>query len=383
MENQIIFIKYITIVGSYLGISLGLLLLFVKSRQFKSNVFLGFVVMLFTLYFIPPTFAHLGILEDFPHVVQISLPVVFLMGPTMLFYVRACTEKDFKFTPAMWLHYVPALLDIAYHIPVFAMSGAEKLALFDQMFNQGELRDAPIILIVRWIHAVVYSVITIRVVYLYRKNVLNTASYIDVDFHRWLLLFCSFLLLPRLALSIFAFSNLKTTALALVGITIFAFINCVYAAIFLKPQLFHALPHQMVNQTAEETAKQKYESSNLRDTQKSKLVEKLVAYVESEKPYQESELTIADLADQVNIQPHYLSQIINQNLKCNFLDFINGYRVEAAKSMLRDEKYEHYTILSIAYEAGFNSKTAFYNAFKKNTGTTPSQFKKSLVLQVP
>ena len=334
--------------------------------------------MLFTIYYLPSTFHHLGILETYPHVIRINMVVALTIGPLMWLYVRACTEKDFEFTPAMWLHFVPVLLDIVYSLPVYSMSGAEKLAMFDQMINEGKLNNPPIILLGKGIHATIYLALTIRIVYLYKKNVVNNASYIDVDLHRWLLLICSFLSFPIIAILIFTFSDLKSTSIAFIAITIFTFINCVYVATFLKPRLFHALPHQIVNQTTEET-KQKYENSSLQDSQKNTLAKKLVAYVETEKPYQESELTLADLAEQVNIQPHYLSQIINQKLDCTFLDFINGYRVEAAKEMLRSDDYSHYTILAIAYEAGFNSKTAFYSAFRKNVGTTPSSYRKSVV----
>ena len=70
-------------------------------------------------------------------------------------------------------------------------------------------------------------------------------------------------------------------------------------------------------------------------------------------------------------------QIINEKMGRNFLDFVNQYRVEEAKGMLTDENRNHLTVLSIAYDAGFNSKTAFYSAFKKQTGTSPTKYRKS------
>lgn len=87
-------------------------------------------------------------------------------------------------------------------------------------------------------------------------------------------------------------------------------------------------------------------------------------------------MTLAQLAEQVNIPAHYVSQVINEKLATSFLDFVNGYRVKAAQAKLIDPKLSHYTILSIAYEAGFNSKSTFYTAFKKVTGMTPSQYRK-------
>ena len=128
--------------------------------------------------------------------------------------------------------------------------------------------------------------------------------------------------------------------------------------------------------SSSEVQKQKYEHSNLRTTQKEKYLSKLKAFMMTEKPYQLSELTLAQLAEKVKIPSYHLSQVINEKLNCNFLDFINSYRVEEAKERLMDAKFSHYTIMAVAYEAGFNAKSTFYSVFKKQTGMTPSQFKK-------
>lgn len=129
-------------------------------------------------------------------------------------------------------------------------------------------------------------------------------------------------------------------------------------------------------QEPQEIQKQKYESSNLQEGEKVKMIKKLLLYMETEEPFKEAELTLSQLADKVKIPINYLSQIINEKMECNFLDFINRYGVEQAKKMLHDNKYEHYTIIAIAYEAGFNSKSAFYTAFKKITNMNPSNFQK-------
>ncbi|MFK7979943.1 MAG: helix-turn-helix domain-containing protein [Saprospiraceae bacterium] len=110
--------------------------------------------------------------------------------------------------------------------------------------------------------------------------------------------------------------------------------------------------------------------------QKDKYIKKLEGYMVVHKPHLEPELTLAQLSKQIKIPTHYLSQVINEKLACNFLDFVNRYRIEDAKQKLTDAKYSHYTIISIAYEAGFNAKSTFYAAFKKQTGMTPSQYRK-------
>jgi len=77
------------------------------------------------------------------------------------------------------------------------------------------------------------------------------------------------------------------------------------------------------------------------------------------------------------IPTHQLSRVINEHFGRNFFDFINGYRVAEVKRKILDPAYAHFSLLGIAFESGFNSKSAFNRVFKKITGQTPSQFKES------
>lgn len=102
----------------------------------------------------------------------------------------------------------------------------------------------------------------------------------------------------------------------------------------------------------------------------------LTNHMKTEKPYLNPKLTIQELADQVDIPAHHISKLINDHFGQNFFEFVNQYRVEEVKSRLNNDKYSHFSLLGIAYESGFNSKSAFNRVFKKLTGTTPSQYKK-------
>jgi len=127
-----------------------------------------------------------------------------------------------------------------------------------------------------------------------------------------------------------------------------------------------------------EVAKQKYQKSNLQLARKEELAQKIIALVEGEACYLQADLTLPKLAKKVHLSTHCLSQIINEQIGCNFIDFINSYRVQAAMNKLRDTRYQHYTIVAVGYEVGFNSKSAFYKAFKKQTSMTPGHFRRSL-----
>lgn len=107
------------------------------------------------------------------------------------------------------------------------------------------------------------------------------------------------------------------------------------------------------------------------------LIEKLETTIESERPYLSEKLTIAKLADQTGIPQKLLSQIINNHYKQNFFDFINSYRTREFNRRITDGDNRRFTILSIAYDCGFSSKSAFNRAYKKHVGVPPSEFLKS------
>lgn len=107
------------------------------------------------------------------------------------------------------------------------------------------------------------------------------------------------------------------------------------------------------------------------------LKQQLTSLMTEQRPYLESELNLVKLASLLSISPHQLSYLINTGFNENFFQFINKYRVEKAKELLLSSKKENLTILGIAFESGFNSKTSFNTTFKKITGQTPSEFKRS------
>jgi putative ABC transport system permease protein len=99
--------------------------------------------------------------------------------------------------------------------------------------------------------------------------------------------------------------------------------------------------------------------------------------------YEDAELTLTTLAVKLKIHPHDLSRIINMGLEQNFSDFINEFRVRDIARKMQDPAYDQLTLLGIAYESGFNSKTTFNRVFKEMTGKTPVEYKNGLKNEVP
>jgi AraC-like DNA-binding protein len=143
----------------------------------------------------------------------------------------------------------------------------------------------------------------------------------------------------------------------------------------LKQKLIFSSEDVLVNREDTKTLT-KYAGSRLTDSEAQQYVEKLIEYMKSSKPYLNPDLSLSQLAGEIGITSHYLSQVINEKFNLNFFDFINGYRVEAFKERITDPKYSNFSFLGIAFECGFNSKSAFNRIFKQVTGLTPSQYRK-------
>lgn len=105
------------------------------------------------------------------------------------------------------------------------------------------------------------------------------------------------------------------------------------------------------------------------------IIERLKLFLEDDKRFLDSELTLEKTAKVLELSQGHLSKIINTELGISFKDYINSLRVEEAKSYLKNSEFSNYTLVAIGLEAGFNSKSAFNASFKKITGETPSQFK--------
>ncbi|GAB2568960.1 helix-turn-helix domain-containing protein [Spirosoma areae] len=127
----------------------------------------------------------------------------------------------------------------------------------------------------------------------------------------------------------------------------------------------------------------KYQHSTLTEADKQQHLHRITSYLAKQKPWLEPELTLDKLAKELGINRFYVSQVINEQLGKSFSDLINGYRITEAKRLLLDPAKAHYSMVGVGFEAGFNSKTAFNTTFKKLTGQSPSDYRKSAQQGVP
>ena len=104
----------------------------------------------------------------------------------------------------------------------------------------------------------------------------------------------------------------------------------------------------------------------------------LLALLKTEKSFLNPQVSLTDLSEKLSVSTKHLSQVINQSFNKSFFDFINTFRIQEVQQILKEFKDDKLTVLEAIYEAGFNSKSSFNTAFKKETGQTPTKFRKMI-----
>ncbi len=145
------------------------------------------------------------------------------------------------------------------------------------------------------------------------------------------------------------------------------------------PRFMELFEPVLGKKTEPQQPKRKYKKSLLEEAEIKKYKRRLEQLMNDEKPYLDPELTLRSLAEMLDLPPNYLSQLLNEGFDKNFSEYINSYRLETFKSKAADPSCQHLTILGLAYESGFNSKTVFNSFFKKTMGKTPRAYWKSVV----
>jgi len=174
--------------------------------------------------------------------------------------------------------------------------------------------------------------------------------------------------------------NLITSSLEIITATsqeLFTFasllINFIFADLLILKNLH--LP-ALEYESGKNGEKRKYEKSPLTLQTKNEILSKLEKIMIQEKLFLNSSLNLGEVAKKLSVMPRYLSQVINELKDQNFYDFVNIYRIEEAKKILSDPSHNEEKILAVLFDCGFNSKSVFNTVFKKNTGITPSEYRR-------
>lgn len=325
-----------------------------------------------------------GWIKHFPHLLYVSEPFYMLFGILVYLYARSQEQQKFLLQKKDLLLLAPFLLALITYSPYYILNGQEKLADF---LEYGEVKTDINENIWEWIFLVSVN-ITFLGAALHRfdnftnkvKDLVSDIHKLDFHFTRILIKACIGLFLIELFfvfLTWFGFPYYETVYNLYDLAKIVIFLLIAYDAISSHKHLEELQQGwQNIHPPNTETGKSslKYARSGLTPESSAAIRLELERFMHEKKPYLQSQLRLKHLSDETGIGIHQISQVINECFEQNFYDFVNTYRVDQAKALLLNSKFADFTYSAIGFEAGFNSKSAFYNAFKKVTGTTPAQY---------
>ncbi len=373
-------LSIVTMISLFISFFLAFFLLTVKTNNKISNRLFAAFLIITAIDICEPL---LSSISDIPsNLGMLRYTIAFLQIPVFYLYVLSVSYSDFKLTPKYLIHLLPFLIVNVILLPRFySVDTASKIDFITNRQNMIELQINHILFhlqIIVYFTAVFLQLKKTKNLYL--ENYAGT----NINSYKWLFQFTIVLtILYSIALlkNIFKFSDYPNASEWIkIGILVLQlFIVCWYLYKALNhPDLFRNVDSKL-KLVSTIISEEKNDEPEIPDENKNNEdIVKLKKFMTEEKPFLDPSLTIQDIAKEMNVPVRDLSVLINHQLGQHFYDFVNIYRIEYAKEILKDPTKNKVTILEILYEAGFNSKSSFNTAFKKHTGNTPTEYRKLL-----
>lgn len=309
--------------------------------------------------------------HNYPIVRNSSLSMTLLYGPMLFLYVSKFSLSKTRLTAKDCIHFVPFLLFLFLLILV----PGEKNVLTKLLAGASALSG------------IVYCVVCFILLNNHQNNIENTFSYIEKINLAWV----NRLVISLLILWTGVFILVTLNRFLLIEISLDGFFTMIPLFIFyigyfgIKQQ---AIYYSQVKEFDSNRiivipkAKKSYDnsyvkSSLLPDTMRA-IHSQLVTCMERDKLFLNSTLSLTNLSEKLNMPPHHITQTLNEYANMNFYEFVNDFRVQEFKDKIISGEAENFSLLGIAFDCGFNSKSSFNRIFKKFTGQSPSAYHNSL-----
>jgi len=389
------FLQIVFYGGAFQGLLLSVFLFSIRTNKI-SNRLLGILTMCWGIVLLAFALQEKGLYEKYPHMVFVFDQLIFLFFPLLYLQVKYLLTSHTSFQPKDLFHFTPFLVSIGLFLNIFFMPTQEKIELFEN--RTPYLQTIEIILNeVISLQGIVYSILAILLIKKYQAKIKDYVSSAQKNNIKILYVGISLNLLSwsmgiadvhlryfniELGIDLFAVTYL-ILVLVIYAISYAALKSAEIFKLDLQTEFIGAKAiKKIVQRSADDNiasegkyvAEESTESLEEANRELTRLNDKLLAYIEQEKPYLNPELSLPGLASSIDISRNQLSNVINQIHQKNFYEFVNQYRIDEVKKLMIDPSNKHLKLMSLAYDAGFNSKATFNRIFKQMTNLTPSQY---------
>jgi len=366
--------EVIFISGIFMSFFIVLLLLTKKNKAMPDKI-LAIWIAVIGLHLLGFYLKQAGYWEKYPHLIGTTAPIPLFHGPLLYLYCLYVLRNETLFRPLDYLHFVPGVAAYLYMSSFFFFYSPGEKILVDKGVIDDFSAFSLVLLLVILLSGITYALISYRLTIRYKKKIKDRFSYSDGISLKWLR-YCivSMGLIFLSAIIVFGLRDGLDVTFPLNPEYIFYIILIIlifYIGYFgIKHEnIFVSSP---VVENSTRTTEEKYKNSGVKEEELAKMYDRLLHFMQKEKPYLQPKLSLSELAHKLDLSTNQLSQVINQQAKVNFYDFVNQYRVE--EFIKNAEKNKNFSLLALALDSGFNSKSSFNNIFKKQKRLSPSQY---------
>lgn len=336
---------------------------FKRDRNIFPSIILSWF-MLITAYRIAQMLLH-DLQDDFNlginlRILFFFIPTFPLIGPLLYLYIKSVSIKDFKFRISHLTHLLPFLTILVIDL---INRNNFPLSSDNRRFYITYCLEISVVLV----QFLVYIILSYNYAQRLIKNGITEKSQKENVNPYWVR---NIVIIISILWLIYTLYCIQTYILVYLATRI---IEALYYSLLSYWILYNELRDQKITSINNFTTRYKSSRLTAEDSIRYKTV--IIDYITKNELYKDHNISLGKLAKYLSLTPHIISQVINEQLSCNFNDFVNSYRIEEAKRMLNDPGMNNFTVASIAYDCGFNTLSAFNTAFKKFTGLTPSQFR--------
>ncbi|MBD2769194.1 helix-turn-helix transcriptional regulator [Hymenobacter sp. BT664] len=359
-----------------------LLLALRKARNRKANLTLSLLLLcLAASFFLGDILYRTSFFERYPHLIESDPFLSLCLGPLLYCYILYQTRPDFQLRPRHLLHLLalPGYFLLLWGF--YTADAATKLAYLkpENWLTIPHIVVAPYF---KKVQLFGYGVACYWLLVRHGRVMRELVSSIDDRQLRWLR---HLLLMAAGLFAVWIVSDEFSDTTSRLGFNMLGF-TLLFSSYWVT---YHAIAQEYVFakvgaeavlpiiQEIEEGKDVRYRNSTLTPADIQGLMERLAAHMAHAKPYLDNDLSLTALAEQLQLNPNHLSQVLNEGFGESFYKFVNRHRVEESQRLLRDPAFANYTMLGIAYKAGFNTSSTFYKAFKDVVGCPPSEFMKN------
>ena len=345
------------------GIFVAIILFFKNQPLKRERLILAIIVFLFSVTLIEYVLYWTRYQYYYPLLSNISGGFTFLYGPLFYYYFKIIFGNNrFKGTDLFSL--IPFLTYIAVKSPYYFSSMEFKRKLMTTPLPPGSFHF-PLWAWLSILSMIVYAILIFKDY----KLISNSLNEIKVWFNCLFGFFAGFIIsyMSYFILIMTPFFDKQFDYMISFAMSFFIYFLAWFG--YMQPKVFSGFSVKEI------IGNNKYATSALTERVSQIILGKLLDLMEKEKIYKNSTLSLEKLAERIDVSKHHLSQVINEQLGMNYFDYLNSLRVNEATKLLLSTSKKEMNIIEIAFEAGFNNKATFNNAFKKLTGMTPKEFR--------